>query len=86
MGSSEQGATRLPTPQRAGLASLRSAPSLQSPGWLSRAVSKCSLMDELGRLNSATIPSRSGGMTHLSSGLHTHVPAHLDTCQECRER
>lgn len=59
-----------------------SAPSLQSPGWLSGAVSKCSLMDELGRLNSATIPSRSGGMTHLSYSRHTHVPAHLDTCQE----
>lgn len=58
------------------------SPQPQRPGRLSGAVSKCPLMDELGRLNSATIPSRSGGMTRLSYSLHTHVPAHLDTCQE----
>lgn len=41
--------------------------------WLSGPVSKCLLIDELGRLNSATLPSRSGGMTHLSYSLHTHM-------------
>lgn len=76
-------------PKRVTLAFLHSVPpppppppQPQSPSWLSGAVSKCPLMDELRRLNSATIPSRSGGMTHLSYSLHTHVPAHLDTCQE----
>lgn len=68
-------------PQRAALFPSSSTLS-RAPSRLSGAVSKCPLIDELGRLNSATLPSRSGVMTHLSYLLHTCVPAHLDTCQE----
>lgn len=66
--------SRAPQPQQSLEPALRSVLSV-----------KCPLIDELGRLNSATLPSRFGGMTHLSCSLHTHVPAHRDTCQEGRE-